>query len=88
MNSELFDPYYLHKKLHATGFINPKATTLFFDRVWIPCDITEYNSDDFNSISKLIERDSVGFFKIFIYLMIMVHWHIWVRQSEMLEEKY
>lgn len=73
MNSELFDPYYLHKKLHATGFINPKATTLFFDRVWIPCDITEYNSDDFNSISKLIERDSVGFFKIFIYLMIMVH---------------
>lgn len=58
---EIFDPYHFNKKLHATGFINPKATTLFFDRVWIPCDITEYNSNDFKSISKLIERDSVGF---------------------------
>lgn len=53
------------RKLHATGFVNPKVTTLFFDRVWIPCDITEYNSNDFKSISKLIERNSVGFFENF-----------------------
>lgn len=65
MRTEIFDPYDLRKKLHATGFINPKATTLFFDRVWLPCDITEYDSNDFNSISKLIEKDSVGFFENF-----------------------
>lgn len=65
MRTEIFNPYDLSKKLHATGFINPKATTLFFDRVWLPCGITEYDSNEFNSISKLIEKDSVGFYQNF-----------------------
>lgn len=65
MREDVFDPYHFKRKLHATGFVNPKVTTLFFDRVWIPCDITEYNSNDFKSITKLIERDSVGFFENF-----------------------
>lgn len=65
MREDIFDQYRYRRELHATGFVNPKVTTLFFDRVWIPCDITEYNSNDFKSISKLIERDSVGFFANF-----------------------
>lgn len=65
MREDVFDPYHYKRKLHATGLVNPKVTTLFFDRVWIPCDITEYNNNDFKSISKLIERDSVGFFENF-----------------------
>lgn len=65
MREDVFDPYHFKRKLHATGFVNPKVTTLFFDCVWLPCDITEYNSNDFKSIAKLIERDSIGFYENF-----------------------
>lgn len=65
IKQDTFASYHQNKELNATGFVNPKATALFFDRVWIPCDVTKYDMKDFKTISKLIKRDSIGFYENF-----------------------
>lgn len=59
--NDIYDIYFHKKKLHATGLVNPKVTSLFFDRVWLPSEYIAYNSNEAKSIIELIELNSVGF---------------------------